>query len=147
MFPAFVFYGRPNVPLNYFIFFMSPSFGTGGHRLLRRTLVLYNSNKLFKHEIIIFVITMKRNWFYILSPCILAAIFSLLTIIGSVYSYSSSGGWSMIGVIIFVPVLIAVIGLDLLIKMITKKNVLVIWIVELIIIVIAYKLSFQFLYR
>lgn len=90
---------------------------------------------------------MKRNWFYILSPCILAAIFSLLTIIGSVYSYSSSGGWSMIGVIMFVPALIVAIGLDLLIKMITKKNVLAIWIVDLIIIVIAYKLSFQFLYR
>ena len=52
----------------------------------------------------------------------------------------------MLGIMMFAPAIIISIVLDVLIKIITQKKVLVIWIVEIIVIIIAYFIYFRFLF-
>ena len=87
----------------------------------------------------------KKNWLYIISPCVIAAAFSLFAIISSYLEVDGSGGWSFIGVIIFVPILLLILGIDFLVKLIVMKKVLYVWIIETIlgiIIFLVYKNRF-----
>ena len=74
----------------------------------------------------------KRNWFRAFSPAILGIIFSVITIIASFIELKSSGGWSYLGVIMFVPVFVILLTLDFIIKMLLKDKTLIIWLVELL---------------
>ena len=74
--------------------------------------------------------TPGKNWFYIISPCIIAGALALLAIIDSYLDMENSGGWSFLGVLIAVPFLAFVIVADLIIKSVVKKKVLYVWIVE-----------------
>ena len=58
----------------------------------------------------------KRNWIYILTPCVWGIVFSLFVIVMSKFLLKSSGGWSFLGVIIFVPVALGLFGLDVIFK-------------------------------
>ncbi len=78
----------------------------------------------------------KKNWLYIISPCVIAAAFSVFAIIDSYFDMNSSGGWSFLGVLIFVPLLLLVIGIDLIVKLIFKKQIFYIWLIETLLIVI-----------
>ena len=76
----------------------------------------------------------KRNWFYTLSPCIIAAAFSLFVIIYSIVRIKLSGGWSYLGIVSFVPFLLIFLIIDAIIKGVFKLEVRFIWIIEIIII-------------
>lgn len=80
---------------------------------------------------------------YIFSPLILLG---LLCLIGAIQSYQDidqSQGWSAIGIIITVPVLLIALLVDFLLKQFLKKDFLHIWITELILVVIGVIIYFN----
>lgn len=79
---------------------------------------------------------MNKHWLYYISPCILASVICIIGIVTGLASMQSSGGWSFISVIIFGPALAILLVADFLVKMLTKGNLLYIWIIEVIIVVI-----------
>ena len=79
---------------------------------------------------------MKKNWFYIITPCILGAAFSLLIVIDGLIEMNSSNGWSMLAVYIFSPLLLGLLIAVFFIKKIVSKKPEIIWIAEIIIIAI-----------
>ena len=81
---------------------------------------------------------MKKNWLYIISPCVLAIAFSLIMIIASAVEYKQSGGWSMIGVFVFVPVFFILILIDFVIKKLIGQKVLLIWVAEIVVLALFY---------
>ncbi len=81
---------------------------------------------------------MKKNWVYIISPCIIALIALIVGIIESLFDAHSSQGWSIIGVMVGVPFFILIIGIDFLLKMAIKRNVILLWSVEIILIIICF---------
>ena len=50
----------------------------------------------------------------------------------------SSGGWSYLGVIVFKPVLISVLIVGIITKLVFKKRVFLLWLVEIISIGVIY---------
>lgn len=81
---------------------------------------------------------MKKNWFYIISPCVLLAAFSIFMIISGYASIQESGGWSYIAVIIARNALFFTIAVDVIARLIIKRKALLLWIVELVAIAIFY---------
>jgi hypothetical protein len=79
---------------------------------------------------------MNKNWLYYISPCILASVICVIGIITGLAALQSSGGWSFIAVMIFGPALVILFVADILVKMLTKGNLLYIWIIEIIIVII-----------
>jgi hypothetical protein len=79
---------------------------------------------------------MNKHWLYYISPCILASVICAIGIFTGFAKMESSDGWSFIAVIIFVPTLAILLVADFLVKMLTKGNLLYIWIIEIIVIVI-----------
>jgi hypothetical protein len=77
----------------------------------------------------------KKNWLYIISPCVIAAAFSVFAIISSYLDMDDSGGWSFLGVIIFVGILLIILGIDFFVKFWVKKA-LYVWLAESILILI-----------
>ena len=73
-----------------------------------------------------------KKLLYIISPCVLVAAFCLLAIVDSYMSMESSGGWSILGVVIFKPVLIGVLIVGTITKLLLKKQVFLLGLVELI---------------
>lgn len=78
----------------------------------------------------------KRNWLRICSPFAIASILILVAIIKSLFEMEKSGGWSMIGVIIGLPLLIVLVIIDLLIKTFKEIKTTVIWLLEIGLIII-----------
>lgn len=72
----------------------------------------------------------RRNWLYIISPCIIAAFLTVISIVGSYMNLEHSEGWSLLVIIVAVPFLLIMISIDLIVKMMIRKNVLYLWIVE-----------------
>jgi hypothetical protein len=79
---------------------------------------------------------MKKHWLYYFSPCVIGIVISLIGMIAAFAGMQSSGGWSYILVIIFLPAILILIVADLLIKTLTKGRVLHIWIIEAVVITI-----------
>ena len=72
-----------------------------------------------------------RKWLYRLSPCVWGSLFCLYAIIHSWATLSSTKGWSMIGIIILVPVLLILAACSLLLKqLIPPKRTGLLWLVE-----------------
>lgn len=71
---------------------------------------------------------MKRHWLYYISPCVLASLFMLIWVIRDLRTEPE--GWGWIGVTIGVPVIILLVIASVIIKAVTKGNVLYIWISE-----------------
>lgn len=89
--------------------------------------------------------TSKNHWLYILSPCVFAIAISLFAVIYSLSVMDKTGGWSFLGVIIFLPALLIFLALDLLIKLIFKRKVFQDWVAELIVVGIGVWLYFTIL--
>ena len=79
---------------------------------------------------------MKRSWLFYISPCILASVICVFAIIIGIIEKQSSGGWSYLLVIIFLPGLFILLLADFLIKALTKGNVLYIWIIEVVVVAV-----------
>ena len=75
---------------------------------------------------------------YLLSPCILAAVFCVIAIITGYLQMESSGGWSYLAVIIFLPVLISAIVIDIFARLLLRKKLLLFWITETVLLIIVY---------
>lgn len=80
----------------------------------------------------------SRRWLYILSPCVIATIFSLFFILYGYLSQTSTGGYSFIVVLIYAPTLLVTVLSDLVLKLIFKRKIKQIWILEILIILIAF---------
>jgi len=74
----------------------------------------------------------KKDWFRFFSPAILGIVVSIIFIIVSYLQFNESGGWSMLGVIMFLPVFGILVMIDFIIKSILKDRTLIIWVVELL---------------
>lgn len=88
---------------------------------------------------------MKKSFLYYISPCILAAVISLIATIIGFAEKQSTEGWSFLLVIIFLPALFLLLLVDFLVKLVIKENVLSIWIMEAVfvaIMIICFKLCF-----
>jgi hypothetical protein len=79
-----------------------------------------------------------KKWFCIISPCLIAAVFSLTLIIIGYINMNDSGGWSFLAVIIFGPILFAVIVIDTVVKLIFKNKPYHIWILEIVALLVIY---------
>ncbi len=77
----------------------------------------------------------ERNWLRILSPCILCAVFSVVAILISMLQLKSSQGWSLLGVIIYLPFLLILLTIDIVLKVVIKVNTLLLWLIEISLIV------------
>ena len=73
----------------------------------------------------------KTNWLYIISPCMIAAVFAVVFIVDSYININQAEGWSYIGVLIGIPFLISAVIVDVLIKLVFTKKALYIWLIEL----------------
>jgi len=81
---------------------------------------------------------MLKKILYFLSPCVVVILFCIVVMIVSWFQLEQSGGWSMLGVIIFLPVLIAAIIADLAVKLTLKKRLPYVWLTEIILLIIIY---------
>lgn len=81
---------------------------------------------------------MNKHWLYYISPCILASVICVIAIIAGFAGMQSSGGWSFIAVIIFGPALGLLLVTDFAVKVLTKGNLLYIWIIEAIVVAITF---------
>lgn len=87
----------------------------------------------------------KRNWLRICSPFAIASILIIIAIIESLFEMEKSGGWSMIGVIIGLPLLIVLVIIDLLIKTFKEIKTTVIWLLEIGLLIITLFVLFNWL--
>lgn len=81
---------------------------------------------------------MLKKILYFLSPCVVVILFCIVVMIVSWFQLEQSGGWSMLGVIIFLPVLIAAGIADLVVKLTLKKRLPYVWLTEIILLIIIY---------
>ncbi len=79
-----------------------------------------------------------KKWFGIISPCLIAAAFSLTALIIGYINMNNSGGWSYLAVIIFGPILFAVIVIDIIVKIIFRQKPYHIWILEIVALLVIY---------
>jgi hypothetical protein len=82
---------------------------------------------------------MKKHWLYYTTPCILASVIAIIISIIGIIDVSQSGDYRIILVSFLLPTLCISLGLDWLVKKITKDNLLYVWIIEIILIVIIYR--------
>ena len=75
-----------------------------------------------------------RDWFRILSPAVLASALSVIGIFSSYADMKSSQGWSFLGVIMLMPVVIILLTLDFVIKLVIRVNTAMVWLTEIIVI-------------
>lgn len=78
----------------------------------------------------------KRDWFYIISPCIIALTLSIIGIIICYSDLEHSKGWSMLGVMICSYFLLVVVIVDFVLKQIIKKKTGLLWLIEIALIVV-----------
>ena len=88
----------------------------------------------------------NNTWINKITPCIIALIFCIVVIIGSLLNSDKSGGWSMLGVIIFFPAFLILAIVDWLVKFIFKNRLIYIWVTELMIIGLGLWIFFTFIY-
>lgn len=79
---------------------------------------------------------MKKHLLYYISPCVLASVFCLLAIITGFVEKQSSDGWSMVLVVLFLPSLFVLLIADFVVKLTTKGNLLLVWIIEVVLVAI-----------
>jgi hypothetical protein len=78
----------------------------------------------------------QKDWLYIISPCVIAMLFSVFGIVYSAVNLNPSGGWSGIGVILFSIFLLVVILVDVIVRLIIRKNAGLLWLVESLLLVV-----------
>ncbi len=87
-----------------------------------------------------------NKWFSKITPCVLAAVFSLVAMAWGYFDMEKSGGWSFIAIIVFMPILLLVVVVDLLVKSIFRGKPYHIWGIEIVSLVIIYFIQFRHYY-
>ena len=79
---------------------------------------------------------MVKKWLRIFSPCIIGVMFLLAFIIWAYASRNDTQGWSMLAAYAVLPLLIALVLLDIIARLIFKSNILYLWVTELALILL-----------
>ncbi|MBX3256931.1 MAG: hypothetical protein KF862_22530 [Chitinophagaceae bacterium] len=87
----------------------------------------------------------QRNWWRAFSPCILTAIFAAFIVLFSFITVNSSQGWSLLGVIIYLPVLFALLIGTFISRLIARENTQLLWLIEILFIAIVFSIAFRHL--
>lgn len=87
-----------------------------------------------------------KKWFSKITPCVIAAVLSIFAIAWGYFDMENSGGWSFIAVIVFIPILVAVIVVDVIVKLIFKRKPYHIWGIEMVAVAIIYFIQFRHYY-
>jgi xanthosine utilization system XapX-like protein len=74
-----------------------------------------------------------EKWMSRITPCKIGAGLSLIGIIYSLIIFENSGGWSLLGLMFFVPIAVGYLVCHFIIKVIFEGRIQVIWTIELII--------------
>jgi hypothetical protein len=85
------------------------------------------------------------KYLYIFSPCFIGVLFSAVATVISLLSVNYSGGWSIIGIILFLPATIILLVADRLVKF-TVKDTRKLWIIQVIVLIVLSLLLLLFKY-
>ncbi len=86
---------------------------------------------------------MIKKWLFYLSPCVLASIFLLVIFIAAYIDKEHNGDWSMMPIVIGMPYFIGLIVIDIIVKFFCKRDLVKIWIIEIVILLlVVYHLSY-----
>ncbi len=88
----------------------------------------------------------KRNWYYIISPCVIAGILAFVWTLYWFIIFEMESGWSILGVISGLPFLVVMILADVIVKVTVKKKTVKIWLIELSIIAACIMLFVLYVY-
>ena len=83
----------------------------------------------------------KRNWWLICLPFIIAVLLSVILIITAFIQLESSAGYSLIAFYILFPAIFILLMADVGIKSMAKRNTALVWLIEAVLLL----LSFLFL--
>lgn len=72
-----------------------------------------------------------KKWFSIITPCVIAALISTVAIGWGLLKMSSTERWSLVVAIVFTPLLVASVVIDLIVKYFFKQQPLYIWALEI----------------
>jgi hypothetical protein len=70
----------------------------------------------------------------IASPCIVAALFCLIVIVVSFLDLTNSKGYSLLGIILFLPTLLILLAFDVSMRYVFRKDLLYFWLSELFVV-------------
>ncbi len=88
---------------------------------------------------------MKKNWFRILSPCILVFILLVVYTIGLLIWQYKTQGWSLLAAGTLLPFAVFVIIIDVIVKIIFPKHTGRVWISEIVLLFLSYFLWVSFI--
>jgi hypothetical protein len=77
-----------------------------------------------------------RDWLNIISPCVIAMAVAIFGIIDAAVSLNGTGGWSGIVVIMCFIFLLAVIVIDVIVRLLVRKRTGLLWIIETVLLII-----------
>jgi hypothetical protein len=80
---------------------------------------------------------MKKNLFFFLTPCVIAAVGLFVMITDSFVFLNKSKGDSYMGIIMPLPFLVFYIIADYILRKIFKRNLVAIWVIEILLIVLS----------
>jgi hypothetical protein len=76
---------------------------------------------------------MKKPWFSILSPCIITAALVAFILILCIFS---SEAYSIFAIALVLPFLLIILLIDYVTKLVLKKKIILIWVIEIIAVVV-----------
>jgi hypothetical protein len=79
----------------------------------------------------------KKNFLFFLTPCIIAAVGLFVMMVDSIVFLKRSKGDSYTGIIVALPFFIVYLITDYLLRRYLKKNLVVIWVIEIIILILS----------
>jgi hypothetical protein len=77
-----------------------------------------------------------RDWLYIISPCVIAMALAIFGIIYGTVDLRASGGWSYLVTIISSYFLLAVVVIDVIVRLIVRKRAGLLWLVEIALLIV-----------
>lgn len=78
-----------------------------------------------------------KNWLELITPFTIVSILAFWGIIASIIHYFKTGdGWGLVVVVIYLPWMIALIVIDIVIKILLKRQLLQVWLIEIAIIIV-----------
>ncbi len=87
-----------------------------------------------------------RDWLYIISPCVIATALAITGITYGAIDLGASGGWSYLVILISSYFLLAVVIIDVIVRLIVRKRAGLLWLIEiaaLIITVVIFRYRFM----
>jgi hypothetical protein len=80
--------------------------------------------------------TPPRNWLYIISLCVIAMAAAIFGIIDAVISLHDTGGESGIVVIVSFLFLVAVVIIDVIVRLLVRKRAGLLWLIEIVLLAV-----------